>query len=111
MGIIRKYSAVALLIIFGWYFSGINLFPHVHIVNGNSIVHSHFGGTAQHDHSGTDYTVIDMLSSFQTEAADCACISPEPFLFSVDNGLSYYDSSYIDAGEHSAYSLRGPPQA
>lgn len=107
---VRTYAAVMFLLIFGCYFSSINLFPHVHIVNGNSIVHSHFGGDSDHGHSTAEYRVIDLLSSFQTEAADLTGVSVEPFFLSDDERCSFNVSQYVKAGDYPAYVLRGPPQ-
>lgn len=109
-GKVRKYMAVVFLLIFGWYFSSINLFPHIHTVNGNSIVHSHFGGTADHGHSETEYTVIDLLSSFQTETADMVCISITPLYPSEEDTYSRYISQYFFTDLFFSRILRGPPQ-
>lgn len=109
-GKIRKYMAVVFLLIFGWYFSSINLFPHIHTVNGNSIVHSHFGGAADHGHNETEYTVIDLLSSFQTETADMVCISITPLYPSEEDIYSRYISQYFFTDLFFSRILRGPPQ-
>lgn len=110
MGKIRKYTALFFLALFGWYFSSINLFPHIHIVNGNSIAHSHFGGTSEHGHSEGEYAIIDLLSTWQTEAADPLCGTSLPFYLS-DAGLCVcHVSFHVPASVCPAHSLRGPPQ-
>ena len=106
---LRTYSAVIFLLLFGWYFSNINLFPHYHSVKGNSVIHSHFGGTTEHDHSDNDVAVIDILSNFQTEDAYIVDI-PETFfclLYEICSGtvISPYDNSWSQVN-----TLRGPPQ-
>lgn len=109
-GMVRKYTAVVFLLIFGWYFSSINLFPHIHTVNGNSIVHSHFGGAADHDHSETEYTVIDLLSNCQTEATDMGYISITPLCQPVEDSDSRYISQCFFTDLFFSRILRGPPQ-
>lgn len=107
---VRKYSALVFLLIFGWYFASINLFSHIHIVNGQSIVHSHFGGNTSHEHSNSEYTVIDLLSNFQSEAGCSHHINPTYLYLSSEIYLDYA-SPFIQSTIHSSMSLRGPPQA
>lgn len=107
---LRTYSAVFFLLLFGWYFSNINLFPHLHTINGNSVVHSHFGGSADHDHNDEEFSVIDMLSNFMSESVHELCTSVVPYYLSYD--ISVGMTPVLRPGE--AYltdTLRGPPQA
>lgn len=106
----RKYSAVILLILFSCYYSGISLFSHTHIVHGSSVVHSHLGGGAEHDHSDSQYAVIDILSNFQSEVAVNFQYTGTPFYISSESYVGYYAQACTE-GQHPAYSLRGPPQA
>ena len=69
----RAYKAVLLLLLFSCYYCGISMFSHAHILNGSSIVHSHFGGASDHEHDDSQYAVIDVLSQFQTEYASESC--------------------------------------
>lgn len=105
----RTYSAVIFLLLFGWYFSNINLFPHFHSVQGNSVIHSHFGGTTEHDHSDNGFAVIDILSNFLTESAETAYI-PEAFFHILYEICSWTALSPNDDGQHLINTLRGPPQ-
>ena len=57
------------MLLFSCYYSSISLFSHAHIVGGVSVVHSHFGGDSDHNHSDSQYAVIDILSQFQSESA------------------------------------------
>ena len=106
----RKYSAVVLLMLFSCYYSGISLFSHTHIVHGSSVVHSHLGGGTEHDHSDSQYAVIDILSNFQSECATSFHCIGTPFIQLSESHIGYKAPAYKD-GEHQAYSLRGPPQA
>ncbi len=110
MGKLRKFTALFFLAVFGWYFSGINLFPHIHIVNGNSIVHSHFGGTSEHGHSEAEYAIVDLLSTWQTEAADPLCGAALPFYLSCTGLCSCHMLLHVSACACPVNSLRGPPQ-
>lgn len=109
MNKLREYSAVLFLLLFGWYFSNINLFPHYHSVHGTSVIHSHFGGTTEHDHSDNGFAVIDLLSNFQAESAESIHV-PEAFFYLacvICSGT--VTSPYDDSGSH-INTLRGPPQ-
>ena len=48
---LRTYIALSLLLIVGSYYAGISMFSHTHIAHGSSVVHSHLGGSAEHEHS------------------------------------------------------------
>ena len=86
------------------------MFSHVHIVNGASRVHSHLGGTAEHDHSASEYAVIDILSHFQSEMAVDHHHVGTPFFHSTESFTEYQEPSCPNE-VYSALSLRGPPQA
>ena len=107
---IQTYSAAFFLLLFSWYFASINLFPHLHYVNGNTLAHSHFGGNFDHEHTDGEYKVIDLLSHCESESVMVQTISVEPFYLSSEPVTSYvidWDSEV----ERSVNALRGPPQA
>ena len=106
----RTYSAITLLLLFCCYYSGISLFSHTHIVHGSSIVHSHLGGGTDHDHSESQYAVIDILSNFQSEGAVECCCAEVPFFF-LSESYGGYDAPSFPDELHPAHKLRGPPQA
>ena len=106
----RTYFAAILLILFSCYYSGISLFSHTHMVHGSSIVHSHFGGGEEHDHSDSQYAVIDILSSFQSECAVGFHGTRTPFLLLSESHTGYEDPFHLNE-EHPVHALRGPPQA
>ena len=109
MRTLRTYLASLLLAIFSCYLSGISLFSHVHIVNGVSIVHSHFGGGAEHNHSDSQFAVIDILSHFQSEAAADIVTVCTPFFITTDICTDYSAPEILN-GCASVLLLRGPPQ-
>ena len=60
-------------VLFISYMAGITLFTHSHVVNGVTIVHSHFfcghtdtDGKADHAHSPKELTLITYLTTFVT---------------------------------------------
>ena len=68
-GIRGKALKIVLLIIFCLYTSSITFFTHSHIVNGVTIVHSHFyladdEGNPTHEHSGAEIQLIQHLSTY-----------------------------------------------
>ena len=86
------------------------MFAHTHIVNGSSVVHSHLGGDAEHNHDDSQYAVIDILSNFQSEGATGFIAVPIPFFTLADSSIAYTAPSYIEEVV-SVRLLRGPPQA
>lgn len=79
-------------------------------MNGASVVHSHLGGTAEHEHSESQYAIIDILSHFQTEAAVDHYVVGSPFVHSSELLFEHQSPSYVNE-VYSVYALRGPPQA
>ena len=107
---IRTYVALCLLLIFGSYYAGISMFAHTHIVHGSSVVHSHLGGNADHNHSDDQYAVIDLLSNFQSECADGFFSLESPFFTISDYHAEYAAPVILDRTMRIPV-LRGPPQA
>ena len=105
----RTYFASLLLALFCCYFSGVSMFSHVHIVHGGTVVHSHFGGSSDHNHSEGQYAVIDMLSLFQSEAAGDLLRIISPLSYSSEICIGYRAQDILN-GATSLLSLRGPPQ-
>ena len=106
----RPYKALILLLIFCSYYAGISMFSHVHISNGSSIVHSHLGGSSEHDHSESQYAVIDILSHFQSEYAISFHSFGVPFILLSESCTAYDAPSCLNV-VHAVQTLRGPPQA
>ena len=99
-----------LMLIFCSYSAGISLFSHTHIINGASVVHSHLGGSSAHDHTESQYTVIEILSHFQSESVDCFYSIESPVFLSSELYIGYVAAPIIcDAS--SEIGLRGPPMA
>ena len=107
---LRAYCAVVLLALFSCYYAGISLFFHTHIVNGSTVVHSHLGGGADHNHSDSQYAVIDILSNFQSEGVSDNIVCPTPFFLLSESGHEYQAPAILGASVL-ALTLRGPPQA
>ena len=106
----RKYIALGLMMIFCSYYAGISMFSHTHIANGSSVVHSHLGGTADHDHSDSQYAVIDILSHFQSESAVGCLGVTSPFFLLSESYIVHYAPSCLNV-EQVVHTLRGPPMA
>lgn len=107
---LRTYLALCLLLIFGSYYAGVSMFSHTHIAHGSSVVHSHFGGGADHDHSDDQYAVIDLLSNFQSECAEGFFSLENPFFTLSDHCAEYVAPVFLSRVAHVSV-LRGPPQA
>ena len=110
MGHNRAHKALILLAIFCSYFAGISLFSHTHIANGSSMVHSHLGGNAEHNHSDSQYAVIDMLSNFQSETAvDLVYVGTS--FFKLSEIYTGYEAPSLLSEVLPVHTLRGPPAA
>ena len=86
------------------------MFSHTHITGGTSIVHSHLGGSTDHEHSDSQYAVIDILSNFQSESVPDHYDSQVPF-FQLSESLTAYAAPSFLNGAYAVNALRGPPQA
>lgn len=68
IGTVRRHKVIQLLLpmLFLAYIGSISLFPHTHIINGTTIVHSHpFSG--EHSHQAGEAECILHLSVFWAE--------------------------------------------
>ena len=107
---LKTYTSIVLLLLFSCYYCGISLFQHTHIVNGSSVVHSHMGGSSEHDHSQEQIAVIDILSTFQSECAPAPLSMDSPSILLEASCTFYLDAPDLNS-DHSVHTLRGPPQA
>lgn len=113
----KKISVVfrfLLLILFIGYYSGITLFYHTHLVNGEIIVHSHpFSKTKQspfqsHAHSSAAYVQIQHLMQADWESSPDIPQIPEPVIALGEYTIGY-TSPFIPANSYSYAQLRAPP--
>lgn len=105
---IRAYSAFVLLLLFCCYYCGISMHQHTHITNGSSVVHSHIGGDAQHEHSESQYAVIDILSQFNSEYAETVHFDAAPLQQFTEPFIDCCTPAHISQVQ-SAHAQRGPP--
>jgi hypothetical protein len=70
----RRLSGFFLVILFCGYFGSVTFFPHTHIVDGISVVHSHpykslpGSNPVDHHHSKNGFLLIQFISNFITTA-------------------------------------------
>lgn len=70
--ILRQGAASLMLLLFVGYYVNVNFFCHTHIINGVTLVHSHFHNQHHHDtdeggHTATELTLIaNLTNQFQT---------------------------------------------
>ena len=107
--------SMLLLVLFLGYYGGITLFPHAHIVNGVTIVHSHPYSSGKGNssipfpHTGKELVIIQLLSEFLTTVFALLIIG---HIFSTLPGdFSKYSTSvgYAEPGGNRINSLRAPP--
>ncbi len=72
--IYRRIASFFLIILFCGYLGSITFFPHTHIVDGITVVHSHpykslpGSNPVDHNHSKNGFLLIQFISSFITTA-------------------------------------------
>lgn len=75
----KKILGFSLLILFCGYFGSITFFPHTHIVDGNTIVHSHpyksqpANNPVNHDHSKNGLRLIQFITNLIATASILFC--------------------------------------
>ncbi len=120
----KRLTALLLLLLFLAYTGSTGLFFHTHIINGKTVVHSHFylvkdttnstpystGGAAQHRHSKAELTLIDLLSNWNSEQQFPGTEIPSinPPLIDVITPVGY---DYCCHHQTPSQFLRGPPVA
>lgn len=112
---ISKLFRLLLLVLFLGYYSGITLFPHTHVINGITIIHSHpfnSGGgnnSSNLPHSGKELQLIHHLSEFLSTAVSISFIALIIKSLLVDGLVHSTKEGYAEPGGNRANSLRAPP--
>ncbi len=100
-----------LLLIFTTYYVNITFFAHSHILNGVTIVHSHFHDKAHAQkgtHSESELTLISALSDFQSLTAISFFVLPAG-LFLLTEVVRIFSERVIASNPVACISLRAPP--
>ena len=109
MDFIRKYVAPLLLVLFGWYYSGISLCTHTHVIDGRAVTHSHPGFAEGHSHSTAQFAAINLLTSFDADSPlSPSCIGDVSL--TVPESDTTYGAQLSEEDIVSVNTLRGPPQ-
>ncbi len=70
----QRLAASVMLLIIALYYINVSLFPHVHIVDGVTIVHSHFCSESHSNsgdgHTESELTLINIISQYIAEVQD-----------------------------------------
>ena len=112
---IGKSLKILLLLLFLGYYGGITLFPHSHVINGITIIHSHpyksdkSSNSPALPHTGKELLVIQLLSELITTAFSLCIASliirtllQEILVIPIRSGYSKPGGNRVD-------SLRAPP--
>ncbi len=107
----KHIAGSILLLIFMAYYVNITFFTHSHIINGVTIVHSHFHDkthTQTGGHNGSELTLISKLSTFQSLSALSFLVAPIALFFLI--AIIRIFCKETTASDSIAYiSLRAPP--
>ena len=107
----KQIISCFLIVIFTLYYANICFFYHNHVINGTTIVHSHFH-TKAHTKTGThtdgELTLISVLSAFQASQVVLLFFGLGVFLFLQTIILSFLKDS-AESQPAACISLRAPP--
>lgn len=107
----KQIIAWGLFLVFALYYANICFFSHSHIINGATIVHSHFHTEAHAQtgtHSDSELTLISILSTFQSFQATLYFIGIGIFL-SLQVFLLLFFEERVISSPTVCISLRAPP--
>ena len=114
---VNKLIHLFLLALFLSYYGSITFFSHYHVVNGVTIVHSHFfcgnsnsDGGADHTHTAKELTLIAHLSSFITLVSVALAIVTPHLIHKVHHYISN-QAKEPDKQTFTLSLLRAPPFA
>lgn len=114
---IHKFIHLFLLALFLSYYGSITFFSHYHVVNGVTIVHSHFfcgnsdsDGGADHTHTAKEFTLIAHLGNFITMVGVALAIVTPHLVHKVHHYISR-QAQKPDKQTLTLSLLRAPPFA
>jgi hypothetical protein len=106
---------LGLLLLFLIYYGSSTFFPHFHVVDGVTIVHSHpyknnsNPSNPGHQHNNNGLVFIQLISSLQTCTPDTCCSVINPDLYVTGYTLTEYNSTFSDFHFINSESLKAPP--
>jgi len=109
----RRITATALLALFAVYYADITFFEHTHIINGVTVVHSHFYNskhtqTPAGGHTTTEITFFAANSLFQTFQDVLSPVDMTLFLVLSSVFFIPVHTNYSQGFQHFSL-LRAPP--
>jgi hypothetical protein len=113
---ITRFLKLSLLFLFIGYYSGITLFYHIHIVNGQAVAHSHFyksesgsgNPVKKHSHPISAYDVIHELNKINSEELTITMPYQQPLLV-AQSIARYFARPDISIPTHFHLPSRAPP--
>ena len=109
----NRWIAGLFIILYLSYYSSVSLFTHTHIINGVTIVHSHFHGKAHHsnDTGGHTWSQLELIALAEgisyTDAVSCQYdLTPQTFSLPHPTFLYHEQHAQTVAPGHAQ---RGPP--
>ena len=111
---LKKITAYLLLLLFVGFYGSITLFPHIHHLGNECIVHSHpfkkdcKGKPVSHSHTKDQFRIIHLLSNFISTVLIIKIA--QKVIRSLINVFKIEQyRSFLKAKEFSIYQLRAPP--
>ena len=106
----RKNLLAALLpFVFLWYIGCISLTPHMHIVDGVSIVHSHPASAEGHQHSAEEAIGIELICHFDRDLGQDGVILPAVAEMFLSDPHYEFATPSVSISSIEVRSLRAPP--
>lgn len=107
----RQVISCVLVVVFALYYANISFFYNSHVINGVTIVHSHFHGKnhEQSDtHSENELKLISVLSFFQSLQATVCFVALEVF-FLLQEVITLRITDHFIPKTVACITLRAPP--
>jgi hypothetical protein len=107
----KRSIASILFVVFTFYYVNICFFSHSHIINGTTVVHSHFHNKTHAQtgtHTNSELKLISSLSAFKTLPVDMCAVSLVILLLLQLFILPFFKEQ-IYSDTTACISLRAPP--
>ena len=97
---VLRIKGIMLLTLFVVYFTGTTFFPHTHIINGITVVHSHpYSATEHHTHSASSVQLIQLLSSLIFSVSLAVFLAKTLWILLSDGVSKKYTENYFNSAE------------
>jgi hypothetical protein len=110
---IKKIASLFFVVLFVSYYASVSFFSHSHVIDGATVVHSHFHKDSHHNtksgnHTAQSITLIAQVSHFDYLDFSCDCVL-KPSQFSIQENKFTETTHWTIPIHLENLSLRAPP--